>query len=316
MRRISLLALLTAILFSLPGCAPAAEEEARLNIVTTTYPIYLFAGSVTRGVEGVQVERLDTGSASCLHDYTLSARDMRKIERADVLILNGAGLEEFMDDALAASDAQVIDCSAEVELLENLSHHHETGDEEDHDHGHYDPHYWMSPIRAGQMVRQIRDGLCRLDPEYEQTYSDNAAAVSGQLEELDRELTEIFSALDGTGTEISGLITFHDGFQYFARDFGLPLLAAIEEEAGSEASAKEIVEITGLVQEYGIPVIFTEVNGSDATAQAIARETGCAVARLTMVMDGPDDQLSNYCDALLENARTIVNGFAGEEVLP
>ena len=76
------------------------------------------------------------------------------------------------------------------------------------------------------------------------------------------------------------------------------------------------MEITGLVQEYHIPVIFTEVNGSDATARAIARETGCAVAQLTMVMDGPDDQLSRYCDALLENARTITGGFAGEEVLP
>ena len=166
------------------------------------------------------------------------------------------------------------------------------------------------------MVAQIREGLCQVDPEYEASYSGNAATAGGQLEELDRELTELFSAPEGTGGKISGLITFHDGFQYFARDFDLPLLAAIEEEAGSEASAREIVEITGLVQEYHIPVIFTEVNGSDATARAIARETGCAVAQLTMVMDGPDDQLSRYCDALLENARTITGGFAGEEVLP
>ena len=113
------------------------------------------------------------------------------------------------------------------------------------------------------------------------------------------------------------LITFHDGFEYFALAFDLPLLAAIEEEAGSEASAKEIVEITHLVQENGIPVIFTEVNGSDATAQAISRETGCAVAQLTMRMDGPDGgTLSNdYCGGLMENIRAIVNGFAGEEVL-
>ena len=316
MRRIPLAALLAALLLALSGCAPGAPEEARLHIVTTTYPTYLFASAVTRGVEGVQVDRLDTGSASCLHDYTLSARDMRKIEGADVLVLNGAGLEEFMEDALATSDAAVIDCSVGVDLLENLAHDHEEGDEGDHDHGHYDPHFWMSPARAGQMVAQIREGLCQVDPEYEASYSGNAAVAGGQLEELNRELTELFSAPEGTGGEISGLITFHDGFQYFARDFDLPLLAAIEEEAGSEASAREIVEITGLVQEYHIPVIFTEVNGSDATARAIARETGCAVAQLTMVMDGPDDQLSRYCDALLENARTITGGFAGEEVLP
>ena len=118
------------------------------------------------------------------------------------------------------------------------------------------------------------------------------------------------------GVSIPGLVTFHDGFQYFARAFDLPLLAAIEEEEGSEASAQVINETVTLVKENQIPVIFTEVNGSDATAQAIARETGCAVAQLTMLMDGPDDgELANYLDGLSANITAIVNGFAGEEVV-
>ena len=62
-------------------------------------------------------------------------------------------------------------------------------------------------------------------------------------------------------------------------------------------------------------MIFTEVNGSDATAQAIRRETGCAVEQLTMIMDGPDDQLENYYDALLANAKAVIDGFAGEELV-
>ena len=111
-----------AALLSLPSCAPAGEE-ARLTVVCTTYPVYLFASAITEGVDGVAVERLDTGSTSCLHDYTLSMEDMKKLERADVIALNGAGLEEFLEDALATSDAAVIDCSVGVELLENLSHH-------------------------------------------------------------------------------------------------------------------------------------------------------------------------------------------------
>ena len=92
-------------------------------------------------------------------------------------------------------------------------------------------------------------------------------------------------------------------------------LKAIEEEAGSEASAKEVAEIVSDVQTHQIPAIFTEVNGSDATAQAIHRETGCAVAQLTMVMDGPDDQLVNYYNALLANAKAVIDGFAGEELV-
>ena len=128
------------------------------------------------------------------------------------------------------------------------------------------------------------------------------------------ELNDLFDSARRQEVDFSGLITFHDGFRYFAEAFDLPLLASIEEEAGSEASAKEIVEITDLVKEKGIPVIFTEVNGSDATAQAIRRETGCAVEQLTMIMDGPDDQLENYYDALLANAKAVINGFAGEEL--
>ena len=310
----SLSILLAAALLLPAGCAPAApaeEGEVRLSVVATTYPIYLLAREVTQGVEGVEVERLNTGSVSCLHDYTLSVDDMKKLERADVVAVNGAGLEDFMADALDTSDAAVIDCSEGVELLENLSHDHAEGDG-DHDHGHWDPHYWMDPRNAAEMAGNIARGLAQADPDHEGTYLSNLTRADTLLTSWDGEL----EAQAKGGPEITGLITFHDGFQYFAKAYGLPLLAAIEEEAGSEASAKEIVEMTELVKEYRLPVIFTEINGSDATANAIARETGCAVARLTMLMDGPEDGTlhDHYYAGLKDNVAAIVNGFAGEEL--
>ena len=310
--------LLAAALLLPAGCAPAApaeEGEVRLSVVATTYPIYLLAREVTRGVEGVEVERLNTGSVSCLHDYTLSVDDMKKLERADVVAVNGAGLEDFMSDALASSDAAVIDCSEGVELLENLSHDHAEGDE-DHDHGHWDPHYWMDPENMVRVVDNLWAGLIELDPDWAQQYQTNGQSAALLLSIWDDALQDLLPETEQGGVETTGLITFHDGFQYFAKAYGLPLLAAIEEEAGSEASAKEIVEITRLVQEKDIPVIFTEVNGSDATANAIARETGCAVAQLTMLMDGPEDGTlyDDYYAGLKDNVAAIVNGFAGEEL--
>ena len=307
--------LVAALLLAAPGCSsPQSQEleESRLNVVATTYPVYLLASAVSGGVEGVTVERLNTGEASCLHDYTLSVDDMRMLERADVIVMNGAGLEDFMSDALATSSARTVDCSAGVDLLENLAHDHEEGDEADHDHGHYDPHYWMDPRNAALMVSSILTGLCEADPDHAEAYQDNAEQSTVLLNSWHPQLQ---SVLRDSGVEISGLITFHDGFQYFAKAFDLPLLAAIEEEAGSEASAKEITEITGLVKEYQLPVIFTEVNGSDATARAISRETGCAVGQLTMLMNGPDSDLNNYYDGLMGNIQAVVNGFAGEEVI-
>lgn len=313
------------------GCtgAPPAQDEDTLTILAATYPTYLFTRAVTEGVDGITVERLNTGSVSCLHDYTLSVTDMKKIEKADVIVLSGVELEEFMEDALETSDAAVIDCSEGVELLENLSHHH-TGDDEDdgddhdhddhgHDHGHWDPHYWMDPGNACVMVENICQGLSRFDPEHTERYADSAAQQQDALNRLDQELRALLQTqLLDQGIQAGGLITFHDGFQYFAHAYDIPLLQSIEEEAGSEASAKEIVEITHLVKEYDLPVIFTEFNGSDATAKAISRETGCQVAPLTMIMDTLDSQVeqqfqNDYFNGMVYNMTTVIDAFRGSE---
>lgn len=321
MKKSILFGILTAllVLLVLPFCGRPAAEKPRLTVVCTTYPIYLFASSLAENVEGVAVERLDTGTASCLHDYTLSMADMKKIEGADVIALNGAGLEEFLEDALAASDAYVIDCSAGVELLENLSHRHDEDGHDGHDHGHWDPHYWMDPANARTMADNLQGGMALADPDHAGEYEANAVKTEEILLRVEKDARELLERYLPQG--VPGLITFHDGFQYFARAFDLPLLASIEEEAGSEASAHEIVEITELVKEYSIPVIFTEKNGSDATAKAISRETGCRVAQLTMIMDGPDASdpefggVAHY-GQLRWDVRSIINGFCGEGTVP
>ena len=319
MRKRALLALMLVLSLLLPGCGSSQEEgetEAQLTILTSTYPIYLAARAVTDGVDGIAVERLNTGEVSCLHDYTLTVTDMKKIEGADVIVLSGADLEEFMEDALAASDAAVIDCSEEVALLENADHVHAEGDD-GHDHGHWDPHYWMDPENMVQVVGNLQSGLIQVDPDNQNRYQENAQEAAVLLNSWSAALQDMVQEAQETGgIEIAGLVTFHDGFRYFAQALGLPLLASIEEEEGSEASAKEINEITALVKEHRLPVIFTEVNGSDATAQAISRETGCAVAQLTMLMDGPEDgTLETYYEGLQGNVAAIVNGFAGEALL-
>ncbi len=321
MKKGILFGILTAllVLLVLPFCGTPAAEKPRLTVVCATYPIYLFASSLAENVDGVAVERLDTGTASCLHDYTLSMADMKKLERADIIALNGAGLEEFLEDALAASDAWVIDCSVGVELLENLSHRHDGDGHDSHDHGHWDPHYWMDPANARIMADNLRGGMALTDPDHAGEYEANAMKTEEILLRVEKDARELMERYLPQG--VPGLITFHDGFRYFARAFDLPLLASIEEEAGSEASAHEIVEITELVKEYSIPVIFTEKNGSDATARAISRETGCRVAQLTMIMDGPDASDPEFGGAwhyfqLCWDIRSIINGFCGEGTVP
>ena len=110
---------LLACLLLLSACSGGnptsqGEEDGVLHVLATTYPVYLFTTAVTGEAEGVEVSLLVNQQTSCLHDYTLSVNDMKAIERADVIVMNGVGLEDFMSDALAHADAAIIDCSEAV----------------------------------------------------------------------------------------------------------------------------------------------------------------------------------------------------------
>ena len=223
---------------------------------------------------------------------------MKAIDGADVIAMNGAGLEDFMDDALASSETPRIDCSEGIELRAAV-------DRDGHSHdGEYDPHIWMDPNNAAAMVDTLAARLGELDAANADAYVGNASMAKESLTSLAEEGTAMLSSLSH-----KELITFHDGFQYFAQAFGLDLLKAIEEEEGSEASAAEIQEMVTLVGEHDIPAIFTEVNGSDSTAQAIARETGCKVYQLNMIMSGDGTGLTPYLEAMEANLETLMEAL-------
>lgn len=218
-----------------------------------------------------------------------------------------------MSDALAGSSAAVIDSSAGVGLLPYDSHDHEEEHEHEegdgHDHaGEDDPHIWMDPAKAAQMAQNIADSLAALDEENAAAYQANAAAAS----------TALAAALDRWKGELSvltrrSIITFHDGFQYFARALELELLFAIEEEEGAEASAKDIREIAELINAGkaggAVPAVFTEVNGSDATARAIQRETGVEPRQLTMIMSGQGTGVEGYLQAMDTNIAALLEAL-------
>lgn len=307
-----LLSLLCAAALALTaGCGASNTQdtpEGTLRVLATTYPVYLFTTAVTEGVEGVEVSLLVNQETSCLHDYTLTVNDMKAIEKADVIVKNGAGFEAFMDDALSHSSAAVIDCSQGLELLAARGHDHDHDSTSETDGEHFDPHFWLDPICAVQMMSTISMSLNEI------VYGDDAAnhgefhtayLNAVQTLEMARQQWEpLLPAVSG-----APLITFHDGFQYFAAAFDLELLCSIEEEEGSEASAADIREIVALVEEHGIPAIFTEKNGSDSTALAIARETGCAVGELNLLMSGEGQGLDPYIEAMNQNIHAILEAF-------
>ena len=287
--KIILTAALAAAL--LCGCAPKADYAP---IAATTLPVWDFTSRLCQGTP-LAVTRLVTEQVSCLHDYSLNVRQVKAAEAAQVVVISGAGLEDFLDDLLL--DAPTIDASQEISLLhsdeahEEEEHHHE----EDGHHHEEDPHIWLSPENTMVMAQNICDGLSRQYPDYEDTFRANLEDLLSQLEALQSYGEEQLS-----GLQCRELIPFHDGFSYFAQAFHLSILESVEEESGSEASAKDLIHLTELVRDHNLPAIFTEVSGSDSAAQVIARETGCKVYALDMAMSG-----SSYFEAMYHNIDTI-----------
>lgn len=281
--------LLLSLLLLLTGCAKAPEP---VDIAATTLPVYEFTQALCQGTE-LRVGRLVTESVSCLHDYSLNVNQVRLAEQAQVLVLSGAGLEDFMEDLLAGKTA--IDASQGIALLEGEEHDHEEQDEHDGHHHESDPHIWLSPENAKIMAQNICQGLTRQYPQWEPVFTDNLQGLLTRLDALEQYGQETLTSLS-----CRELITFHDGFSYFAQAFDLHILAALEEESGSEASAKELIGLIRLARAHALPAVFVEKNGSASAADILCRETGAKKATLDMAMAG-----DSYFDAMYHNIDTI-----------
>ena len=288
MRFVAILCSLILLVGLLSGCSP----ETSCQVAATTLPVYQFTSALCEGT-GITVTQLITQQVSCLHDYSLNVSQVRTLEAAQVVVISGGGLEEFMEDILSNAN-RVIDSSQDIELLECSEHHHQEEDNEAHHH-EQDAHIWLSPANAKIMVRNIAVGLA-------QTYPEHAGRFQVNLERLQLQLQELETYGQNRLKELScrELVTFHDGFSYFADAFDLHILEAIEEEAGREASAQELKHMIGLVREHQLPAVFTEVCGSVSAADIIAAETGAEVFSLDMAMSGGD-----YFEAMYHNIDTV-----------
>ena len=291
--------LFSVLLLCLLLCGCSLQPEAA-QIAATTLPVYEFTSRLCAGT-GLSVTRLVTEEVSCLHDYSLNVRQVKAAEAAEVIVISGAGLEEFMEDIL--HDAKTIDASEGIALIEPEEHHHDHDHEHDHEkeeshEGHHheeDPHIWLSPANARDMAFNICEGLCEAYPDHAERFTENLQVLSKELDALavygNQQLQEL---------SCRELITFHDGFAYFADAFQLHIIQAVEEESGSEASAKELIGLIEEVEHHGLPAIFTEKSGSVSAAGIIARETGCDSFCLDMAMAG-----DNYFEAMYHNIDTI-----------
>jgi zinc transport system substrate-binding protein len=265
--RIWILSLLSAGLF-LAGCSKK-EGPARLTVVTSFYPMYIMTANLVKDVPGVRLVNMAPPFTGCLHDYQMTPQDMKTLSQADILVINGAGMESFLDDVIRQNTKlAVIDASKNIELIE--------------ENGNANPHIFVSISGAIQQVRNITAGLERADPEYIGYYRENVQRYLVKLEALKEKMHLALKKVKNRN-----IITFHEAFPYFAREFDLNILTVIEREPGSEPSAGELAKTIELVRKNKVKALFAEPQYPAKSAQTIAQETGARVYSLDPGVTGP-----------------------------
>lgn len=289
--------LLAVLLFTLPV---AAMGE---TVVTSFYPIYLFALNLTQGVEGLEVQNLAAPTTGCLHDYQLQTSDMKTLAKAQVFLINGAGMESYLTNVFEAfPDLPVVDASEGIALMDDdgETHDHEEGDDHDHE---VNAHLWLDASNAVQMVNNLSAGLCAAYPAQAEAIEANRAAYVERLTALDEELRAGLADLPH-----KDIFTFHEAFPYFARAYGLNVVGVVNREPGDALSPAQLAQLVRQVKELGNPPLFVEPQYDDMAAQTLASETGAKVYALDPVVTGPadpDEALTYYESVMRQNMQTL-----------
>ena len=292
-------------LVSVAGCSiretGEQEEENSFRIVTSFYPMYIMTINITNGIDSVQVDNMAGQQTGCLHDYQLQSRDMQNLQKADAFVINGAGMESFMDKVFQQlPDLPVITASEGIPLLcAEEGHSHDEEEEHDHAEEEMNPHVWVSITNAAAEVRTIARGLAEADPEHAQEYLENAEIYRAKLFSL---RDEMHRALDGVSDK--RIITFHEAFPYFAEEFDLEIVKVINREPDSQPSAKELADTIRLIRETDVKAVFAEPQYSESAANIVAAESGANMYFLDPATTGENDP-DAYLRAMEQNLETL-----------
>jgi len=277
----------------------STTENSKLQVITSATFLYEFSQNI--GKEMIDVTLLVPMGADP-HDWEPTIRDREKLQKADVIIVNGIGYEHWLG-SFDSNDNQgiLVDTSNGISTLDSEKHDdhtkeddHDGHEEEDkHNHGDLDPHIWLNPVYAQLQVKNIANALSNSDPTNKNYYQSNAAIYNKELDLLD---SKIRTELSGCKTDF---ITFHNAFSYFSEEYGLTQHTIISSnDSHGEVTPQTLENIISLARELNIKVIFAEESTSTKTSQVIADEIGGKVLVLSPLEIVSDE---SYVEKMIQN---------------
>jgi len=300
---IALLVIFSGYNLSKQAAVTEGEITNNLTIATSFYPIYIMALNLTKDVPGVELVNIAQPDMGCIHDIQLSTSDLKLLEKSDIFIINGLGMENYLTRVYENTpNLKIIDSTANFDwaVLEDCEHEHGS----EHEHEHPNPHTWLSVTLAMEQVQEIAAKLCLLDPAHKELYTKNAAEYTAKLEALRTKMKQEFEDLSS-----KNIVIFQDAFVYFAKEFDLNVVAVVQGEHGSEPSARELVQAIEKIRANEVKAIFISDESNRAAAETIAKETAAKVYVLNPATSGPPEA-DSYLTAMEQNLQIIREALA------
>jgi zinc/manganese transport system substrate-binding protein len=276
----------------------AAAAQAKIKVVAT----FSILGDLVGQVGGDRIEVITlVGPDGDAHVYSPTPTDARRVADAKVMVTNGLKFDGWINRLAKASGtkATIVEAAAGVDARAG-------GDHPEHGHaqGGMDPHAWQSVSNAKLYVGTIRDALIAADPSGRSTYTDNAAAYMGKLDELD---AEVKAAIARIPPERRRIITSHDAFGYFEQAYGLDFVAPQGVSTEAEASAKDVARIIQQIKRERIGAVFFENISDPRLMERIAKETGARIGDRVYsdALSAAGGPAATYIDMMRHNIRAF-----------
>lgn len=262
-------------------------NNGKTKIVTSFYPIYIIAQNLTQGADNIELVNMADVNVGCLHDYTLKAEDMKKIENADIFISNGLGMEKFLDKIISANtDMYIIDSSKNIKNIIK-------------DENEINAHVWTNIDNYITQVRSISEELQEKDSVNSSIYQKNEEEYVGKLVELKDKTLEELKDLKG-----KKVIILNEAFEYLAQELNMDATIIKSDHEESTLSADKLKDIIDKVKKENIQIIIIDKNDNKSNAETIANETGAKIYELNSGLTGNLDK-DAYIKAIEENLEIL-----------
>lgn len=264
------------------------KEDDNFKIVTSFYPIYVMTANIIDGAKNVTLDNMTEANTGCVHNYTLTTSDMKKIEKANVFIENGLGLEDSFN--------KIVERKPNLEIIDSSSQMSDLIEDEDEDETN--PHIWTSISKNIQQVKNITNALKEKNPENANIYEENCNKYVGKLENLKKEYEE---KLDLKGEKA---VTLNENFAYFAKEIGLNLKLIHTSHEETALSGETLKNVIDEMKSSNGKIILVDIDEDTRTAKTISKETGANIFVLDSATTGSLDK-DAYINAMKQNLEIL-----------